>query len=54
MNILDTIIDYKRKEVAERKAAVPAAALEKTPFFSRSPLSLKAFLTDPGKTGIIA
>jgi indole-3-glycerol phosphate synthase len=54
MNILDTIIEYKRKEVAERKAAVPAAALEKGIFFSREPLSLKAALRDPGSTGIIA
>jgi len=54
MNILDTIIDYKRKEVAERKAAVPAAVLEKGRFFSRKTLSLNAALRDPGSTGIIA
>ena len=54
MNILDKIIAYKRTEVAERKAAVSVAELEKGPFFSRSPLSLKAFLTDATRTGIIA
>jgi indole-3-glycerol phosphate synthase len=54
MNILDTIIAYKRKEVAERKATVPAAALEKGVFFSRETLSLKVALRDPDSTGIIA
>jgi indole-3-glycerol phosphate synthase len=54
MNILDTIIAYKRKEVAERKTTVPAAALEKGVFFSRETLSLKAALLDPDSTGIIA
>jgi indole-3-glycerol phosphate synthase len=54
MNILDKIIEYKRTEVAQRKAATPVAALEKGPFFSRTPLSLAHFLTDPVRTGIIA
>jgi indole-3-glycerol phosphate synthase len=54
MNILDKIIEQKRKEVKERKAAVPVAVLEGKEFFGRQPLSLKASLTDPGKTGIIA
>jgi len=54
MNILDKIVEYKRKEVAERKAAMPVAKLERMAGFGREPLSLRAFLTDPGKTGIIA
>ncbi len=54
MNILDRIIEEKRKEVAERKAAVPATKLVESPYFPRVALSLKAALTDPGKTGIIA
>lgn len=54
MNILNKIIEQKRKEVAERKAAVPRATLEGKAFFNRQVLSLKASLTDPGKTGIIA
>ncbi len=54
MNILDTIIAYKQTEVAQRKTATPVTALEKSPFFSRTPLSLSSFLTTPGKTGIIA
>ena len=54
MNILDTIIEYKRTEVAERKADVSTATLEKSAFFSRPVFSLKAALRDPGSTGIIA
>jgi indole-3-glycerol phosphate synthase len=54
MNILDKIIEHKRKEVAERKLATPVASLEKMPFFARQTFSLTSFLTDPAKTGIIA
>jgi len=53
-NILDKIIDYKRIEVAERKAATPVAVLERMAGFQREPLSLRASLLDAGKTGIIA
>ena len=54
MNILDQIIVHKRQEVAERKAAVSMAELEKRPFFARKPLSPEAALRDPARTGIIA
>jgi len=54
MNILDKIVEYKRVEVSERKAATPVAALQRMAGFGREPLSLQAFLTDPAKTGIIA
>lgn len=54
MNILEQIIEYKRKEVVARKVSAPVAVLEKTPDFSRETFSLAATLTDPGKTGIIA
>lgn len=54
MNILDKIVDYKRSEVAAAKAQRPVAVLEASPFFSRRPLSLRQWLTDPEKTGIIA
>lgn len=54
MNILDTIIAHKRTEVAARKVATPAAALEKEAFFNRPVLSLKAFLLNDARTGIIA
>ena len=54
MNILDTIIAHKRTEVAERKQKVSVAELEKRKFFASPTLSLKSFLLDENKTGIIA
>lgn len=54
MNILEKIVAYKREEVAARKAAMPVAALERMAGFERESLSLRAFLTDPTRTGIIA
>jgi indole-3-glycerol phosphate synthase len=54
MNILDRIIEQKKKEVAERKLEMPVAELEKGRFFQRQTLSLKQFLEKPRKTGIIA
>ena len=54
MNILDKIIEHKKTEVAQRKLAVPVAALEKTALFSKDILSLKDFLLDGSRSGIIA
>ncbi len=54
MNILDTIVAQKKKEVAERKLQVSITELEKGRFFANETLSLKSFLLDPAKTGIIA
>ena len=54
MNILTEIIEYKRKVVAARKAAVPIAVLERSDLFRRNCNSLKASLTRTGSTGIIA
>ena len=54
MNILDKIIDHKREEVARKKQQTPSSALEKAAFFSRQPLSMKQFVVDPARTGIIA
>jgi len=54
MNILDTIIEYKREEVKNKKSKVKTADLEKREFFSRTGLPLKDFLLDKSRTGIIA
>jgi indole-3-glycerol phosphate synthase len=54
MNILDKIIEHKRTEVAERKRSKPVTELQKSVNYTRQPLSLKKFLLDPSKTGIIA
>lgn len=54
MNILETIVAQKKKEVAARKQQVSTQELEKGKFFANETLSLKSFLLDPDKTGIIA
>lgn len=54
MNILDTIIAHKHKEVAERKQLYPVALLEKNIYFSSTPVSMKKYVLRDDKTGIIA
>jgi indole-3-glycerol phosphate synthase len=54
MNILDTIIAYKKTEVEKNKLKVNEKDLEKGIFFRRETLSLKKFLLDKNKTGIIS
>jgi indole-3-glycerol phosphate synthase len=54
MNILDTILMHKEKEIAERKSGRKVSDLEKSPFFRRSTLSMTQFLLDESRTGIIA
>ena len=54
MNILDKIIAHKKTEVAAHKQRTSVAELEKGRFFANETLSLKRFLLDNTKTGIIA
>ncbi len=54
MNILDQIVAKKKVEVKERKTTVPVAVLENKPFFHKECYSLKRFLPDEKRTGIIA
>jgi indole-3-glycerol phosphate synthase len=54
MNILERIIESKREEVESRRFAVPVAELEANELYSRKTISLKQFLNDTSKTGIIA
>ncbi|MBS1607815.1 MAG: indole-3-glycerol phosphate synthase TrpC [Bacteroidetes bacterium] len=54
MNILDTIIEYKREEVKSKKAKVKIAVLEKSDFYQRKAFPVKDFLLDESRTGIIA
>ena len=54
MNILETIVEYKKSEVKSRKSEVSVAELEKRTLFSRPVLSFKNSLADNSKTGIIA
>lgn len=54
MNILETIIARKRIEVAGRKNQIPIAVLETETYFRTPTHSLRSFLLDENKTGIIA
>ena len=54
MNILDQIVEHKRREVDDRMKSVPIKRLEQADFFSRSTTSLTASIRDSAKSGIIA
>jgi indole-3-glycerol phosphate synthase len=54
MNILDEIVAYKRKEVAEAKSLYPVKLLEQSIFFPSSTVSLRKYVQREDKTGIIA
>ena len=54
MDILEQIMANKRREVEQRKKEFDVSALESERFFSRETYSLKQFIADPTKTGIIA
>lgn len=54
MNILDQIIEHKRKEVSDRKQAISVRKLEQGGFFLRPTVSLKEFVRHRDKSGIIA
>ena len=54
MNILETIVASKAKEVEERKLRTSVRELEKKPMFNRETISLKQSILHPLKTGIIA
>jgi indole-3-glycerol phosphate synthase len=54
INILEKIISYKKEEIKRRKKELPVEQLENAPGFGREIFSMKKFLLDPLKTGIIA
>ena len=54
MNILEKIIEQKKIEVAKNKVLHPVEILSANEWFGRKTLSLKTFLQDKNKTGIIA
>lgn len=54
MNILDQIIEHKQKEVEERKSLYPVKLLEKSIYFSSTPVSMKKYIQREDKSGIIA
>ena len=54
MNTLEKIVDFKRKEVEERKSLYPVPLLEKSVYFSPQTVSLSKYLKRDDKNGIIA
>lgn len=54
MNILDTIVAHKKKEVATRRQAVPIKDLERQPGFARPVYPMTRFIRQADKSGIIA
>lgn len=54
MNILDEIIAYKKKEVADRKELYPVKLLEQSHYFATPPVSLKKYIQRDDLSGIIA
>jgi len=54
MNILERIVEHKKKEVAQKKMLYPIQLLEQSKFFASDCVSLKAYLENPAKSGVIA
>lgn len=54
MNILDKIVLRKKEEVEQAKKLVSIEELENGVYFNRTPYSLREFMLDPSRTGIIA
>lgn len=54
MNILDEIIAYKKKEVADRKELYPVKLLEQSHYFATQPVSMKKYIQRDDLSGIIA
>ncbi|TAE07944.1 MAG: indole-3-glycerol phosphate synthase TrpC [Bacteroidetes bacterium] len=54
MLMLFEIVANRQKQVEALKQARPTALLERSPYFEKPCLSLKAYLQNPEKTGIIA
>jgi indole-3-glycerol phosphate synthase len=54
INILQKIVSYKKEEIKRAKAVSSIQLLEKQPAFSREIFSMKKFLKDTERTGIIA
>ena len=51
---VEKIIAQKHIEVAEKKSLVPAKMLEKSVFFDGQVVSMKKYVCDPEKSGIIS
>jgi indole-3-glycerol phosphate synthase len=54
MNILKKIEAFKKKEIEENQSLYPVKLLERSIYFNTAPVSLRTYLLDKGKSGIIA
>jgi indole-3-glycerol phosphate synthase len=54
MNLLDNIIEHKKRELSARMEKTSLEDLKKMPGYVRKTLSLTRALLDPERTGIIA
>lgn len=54
MNILEQIVDYKKKEVEAIRELTPVKRLEQSIFFETTPVSMKKYLKRGDRVGIIA
>jgi indole-3-glycerol phosphate synthase len=54
MSILDTIVEHKKIEIESIEELISINDLKRLPLFNRNTYSLKEFLSNPMKTGIIA
>ena len=54
MTILEQIKQHKLLEVATKKELYPTKLLEQTPYFSSSCVSMKKYISDTSRSGIIA
>lgn len=54
MNILEKIAAFKQKEVEENRSLYPVKLLERSIYYSTKPVSLRTYLTEKNKSGIIA
>lgn len=54
MNILEKIVQHKRKEVSQRRDLYPVKLLEQSIYFQTPAVSMTKYLLRPDKSGIIA
>lgn len=54
MNILEKIIADKYREVEEKSSILPVKLLERSTYFEGKVVSMKKYVTNPDKSGIIA
>jgi indole-3-glycerol phosphate synthase len=54
MNILEQIKQHKLSEVSSKRELYPTKLLERTPYFASSCVSMKEYISDTSRSGIIA